>query len=154
MAGIKEDLRADLTTALKAGDTDTVSTIRMTLTAISREEVAGKEARDLSDDEVIAVLSSELKKRREAAQAFSDAGRTKLAQQEQAEADVLARYLPQPLTDDEVDALVAQSVAAARAQGLEGGRAMGAVMKALKPDTTGRVDGATLAAKVKQALAG
>lgn len=152
MSDLKEQLRADLTTALKAGDHDSVGTIRMALAAISKEEVAGKSARELSDDDVVVVLTSEVKRRKEAATAYRDAGRPELADQEMAEADVLARYLPAALTRPEVEQLVADAVAGAEAQGLTGGRAMGAVMKELKPATTGRFDGAELAAIVKQSL--
>ena len=122
------------------------------MAAISKEEVAGKSSRELSDDEVIAVLSTEMKKRREAAQAYTDAGRPDMAVKETTEASVIERYLPQQLTEGEVDGLIAAAVAESAAAGLAGGRAMGAVMKTLKPKTAGRVDGASLATKVKQAL--
>lgn len=152
MATIKDALRDDLGTALKSGDTNTVSTIRMALTAISKAEVSGKQAHRLTDDEVISVLNGELKRRREAAAAFQDADRPERAAQELAEADVLARYLPAPLTEKKVQDLVAAAVAGAAEQGLSGGRAMGAVMKELKPATNGRFDGGRLAAMVKAAL--
>lgn len=152
MSELKQQLRDDLTTALKSGDTQTVGTIRMALTAITKEEVAGKSARELTDDDVIAVLTSEVKRRKEAAIAYADAQRPELADQELAEAAVLSRYMPAQLSSDEVTALVDQAVADAQEQGLSGGRAMGAVMKSLKPATTGRFDGGELAALVKQAL--
>ena len=149
---IKEQLRRYLTAAIKAGDQESVGTIRMALAAITKAEVAGKSARVLSDDEVTAVLSGEVKRRKEAALAYDDAGRPELATQELAEADVLARYLPEPLTPAQVQDLVTAAVAAATDSGLVGGRAMGAVMKELKPATSGRFDGAELAAMVKQSL--
>ncbi len=152
MSELKQLLRDDLTTALKSGDTQTVATIRMALASISKAEVAGKVARELSDDDVIGVLTSEVKRRKEAAVAYQDADRPELAAQELAEADVLSRYLPAPLTDAEVAELVAQAVAGAESQGLTGGRAMGVVMKELKPATSGRYDGAALATQVKSAL--
>lgn len=152
MATIKEALRADLTTALKAHDTDAVATIRMSLTAITNEEVAGKQARELTDDEEIAVLTRETKRRREAAAAYVDAGRPDRAEHELAEAAILAKYLPAPLTEGEARELVDRAVAGTAAAGLTGGRAMGAVMKELKPATAGRFDGAALAALVKWAL--
>lgn len=152
MSELKAQLRDDLTTAIKAGDTESVGTIRMALTAITKEEVAGKAARELDDDDVIVVLTSEVKRRKEAAVAYRDAQRPELADKELAEAAILGRYLPAQLTTDEVRELVNQAVAGATEQGLAGGRAMGAVMKELKPATTGRYDGAELAAMVKQAL--
>lgn len=152
MSDLKQRLRDDLTAALKAGDSQSVGTIRMALAAISKEEVAGKSARELSDDDVIVVLTGEVKRRKEAAAAYRDAGRPELAEQELAEAAVLARYLPDQLSRDEVEQMVQTAVAEAAAAGLTGGRAMGSVMKQLKPATTGRFDGAELAAMVKQSL--
>ena len=149
---LKEQVRTDLTAAIKAGDQESVGTIRMALAAITKAEVAGKSARVLSDDEVTAVLSGEVKRRKEAALAYDDAGRPELATKELAEADVLTRYLPEPLTPAQVQDLVTAAVAAATDSGLVGGRAMGAVMKELKPATSGRFDGAELAAMVKQSL--
>jgi uncharacterized protein YqeY len=152
MTSLKETLQADLTTAMRASDTESTRTIRMVLTAITQAEVAGKQAHMLSGDEEIAILTSELKKRREAAEAFAAADRPELATKENEEAAVIQRYLPQPLTADEVDALVTAAVANAAAAGLTGGRAMGAVMKELKGPTAGKVDGAALATAVKSAL--
>lgn len=152
MTTIKEQMRQDLTTAMKAGDSETVATVRMALTAVTKAEVAGKAAKELSDEEVVAVLTGEAKRRREAAEAFAQAGRTELADKETVEAAILARYLPEPLSAADLDNLVAAAVAAAAEEGLTGGRAMGSVMKALKPQTAGRADGAELAAKVKSAL--
>lgn len=152
MSELKQRLRDDLTASIRSGDSESTGTIRMALTAITKEEVAGKSARELSDDDVIGVLTSEVKRRKEAATAYRDAGRPELADKELAEAQILARYLPEQLTADDVQTLVDQAVAAAVDAGLSGGRAMGAVMKELKPATTGRFDGAELAAMVKQAL--
>jgi uncharacterized protein YqeY len=149
---LKARLRADLTTALKARDQVVASTIRMALTAITNAEVAGKQARTLTDGEVVAVLVKEAKQRAEAAQAYAAAGRTEAAEREQAEGEVLRRYLPQPLTEAELEVLIGEAVAAAQAAGLVRGRAMGAVMGALRPATAGRVDGAELAAAVQRRL--
>ena len=126
--------------------------MRMALTAITNEEVSGKEARALSDDDVLTVLGREAKKRREAAEAYDAASRPELADRERAELEVIARYLPQPLTDDEVRAIVEAAVAEATAGGASGGQAMGAVMKIVQPQVKGRADGGAVAAMVKSAL--
>lgn len=155
MGELKDRLRADLSTAMKAKDTTTVSTIRMALSAVSTAEVAGDAARELSDDEVLTVITKEAKKRREAAEAFAGAGRTELADKERAEGEVLARYLPTQLGDDELTALVAEAVA--QVEGELGQRPeqrqMGQVMKAVQPRVAGRADGSRVAAAVKAALA-
>jgi len=152
MTSLKEALQVDLTTAMKAGDGDSVRTIRMILTAISQAEVSGKSAQTLSADDEVAILTTELKRRRESAEAFAAAGRSELAAAEQAEAAVIQRYLPEPLSPQEVSDLIAAAVTKAADKGLTGGRAMGEVMKDLKADTAGRVNGAELAAAVKSAL--
>src|SRR3954453_21027432 len=126
MPELKERLRSDLTTAIKTRDEVRSSTIRMVLTAISNAEVAGKEARELSDDEVIGVLSTEAKKRREAATAFEDGGRAEMADKETAEAAVIADYLPAQLTDQEIADLVTSAIAQSGSAGA-GMRAMGTV---------------------------
>ena len=152
MSTLKESLQSDLTTAMKARDELTSATLRMALTAVTTEEVAGKSARTLSDDEVMAVLAKEAKKRREAAAAFADADRPVLAERELAELGVLARYLPEPLTEAEVRAMVSQTVAELDEQGVTGMPAMGPAMKQLTPQTAGRFDGARLAALVRAAM--
>ncbi|WP_016906379.1 GatB/YqeY domain-containing protein [Streptomyces xiaopingdaonensis] len=152
MTTLKSRLHEDLTAAIKARDEVRSATIRMALAAVTKEEVAGKEARELSDEEVLAVLTSESKKRREAAEAFTDGGREEQAARERAEGAVLEEYLPAQLTDEELTALVDEAVAEARAGGAEGPKAMGAVMKLLKPRTAGRADGKRLAAEVKRRL--
>lgn len=152
MTSLKETLQSDLTDAMRASDADTVRTLRMVLTAITQAEVSGTAAHALTPADETAILTSELKKRRESAEAFDGAGRGELADAERAEAAVIQRYLPEPLTAEETATLVAAAVADAEAAGLTGGRAMGAVMKSLKPATAGRVDGAVLAAEVKSAL--
>lgn len=152
MSDLKDQLRADLTTAIKSRDEVTAATVRMVLTAITNEEVAGKEARELSDEDVVTVLGREAKKRRESAEAYDAAQRPELADRERAELEVIARYLPQQLADDEVDAIVAAAVAQVAEGGATGGQAMGQVMKLVQPQVKGRADGGLVAAKVKSAL--
>jgi uncharacterized protein len=144
-----ETLRTDLTAAMRAKDDVVTRTIRMTLTALTNESVAGKAARELSDDEVLAVVTKEAKKRREAAEAFSGAGRCELADRELEEAAVLDRYLPAQLSDAELAALVTAAIAAT---GAEGPRGIGVVMKELSPKTTGRADGGRVSAEVRRQL--
>jgi uncharacterized protein len=151
MSDLKERLRTDLTAAIKARDEVRSSTLRMVLTAITTAEVAGKQARELSDDDIIGVLSAEAKKRREAAEAFADAGRTDSAAKERAEAEVIADYLPAPLTPEEISALVTEAIASTGATG-EGMRAMGKVMGVVTPQVRGRADGGTVAAEVRRQL--
>jgi len=149
MADLKEKLRADLSAAMKARDEVRLRTLRMALTAITNEEVAGKAARGLSDEEVVQVLSREAKKRREAAEAFSSGGRPDRAADEDAEAAVLADYLPPLLTDEEITAIVTEAIIETGASGM---KAMGQVMKVVTPQTTGRADGARVAAEVRRQL--
>ncbi len=151
-AQLKQTLQQDLTAALKARRHVDVAAIRMALAAITTAEVAGKQAKTLTDEEVIAVLVREVKRRDEGAEAFRAGGREESALEEEAQAEVLRRYLPQPLTDEELQELVAGAVATATSEGLSGGRAMGRVMGLLKDPTAGRVEGAALAANVKAAL--
>lgn len=146
---LKERLRADLTTAIKGRDELRMSTLRMALAAVGTEEVAGAVARELSDDEILKVLTREVKKRQEAATAFAGAGRAGQADRERAEGDVLREYLPAQLSDDELQALVADAIAQT---GASGAKAMGQVMKVLTPKTAGRADGGRVAAAVKSAL--
>jgi uncharacterized protein len=129
MSTLKETLQSDLTAAIRSRDGLTAATLRMALTAVTTEEVSGKSARTLSDSEVMGVLTREAKKRREAATAFSDAGRAELAERELAELGVLSGYLPEPLTTQEVSAMVDATVAAVAAEGVTGMAAMGRVMK-------------------------
>jgi uncharacterized protein YqeY len=149
--GLKEQLHDDLTAAMKSRDELRAATLRMALTAITTEEVAGKKARQLSDDEVVTVLTREAKKRREAAEAFDGAGRGELAARERAEGEVLATYLPAQLTDDELVALVSAAIADT---GASGPQAMGQVMKAVQPTVAGRAEGGRVAAEVRRQLAG
>ena len=152
MSALKDQLKADLTTAIKSRDEVTAATLRMVLTAVTNEEVAGKEARELSDDDVLAVLGREAKKRRESADAYDGALRPELADRERAENEVIARYLPLPLSDVEVRTIVDAAVADVVATGASGRAAMGEVMKRVQPQVRGRSDGAQVAEQVKAAL--
>jgi len=153
---MKERLRADLTTAMKARDELVRSTLRMTLTAIGNAEVAGTQARELDDAEVLKVINKEAKKRAESAEAFTAAGREELAARERAEGDVLAGYLPEQLTDDELAGIARDAVDAHAAETGEqpGPRQMGQVMKRANAVVAGRADGGRVAAAVKALLPG
>lgn len=151
---LKSKLHDDLNAAIKARDELRSSTLRLTLTAITKEEVSGKEKRELSDDEVLKVITKEAKKRREAADAFAQGGRAEQAEREKAEGELLAGYLPKPLSDETLEQIVAEAVAEARAAGAEGPRAMGAVMKIVNPKVAGQAEGGRVAAVVKRLLQG
>ena len=146
---IKETLQKDLTEAIRGRNEITSGTIRRVLTAITNEEVAGKEARVLSDEEVITVLSREAKKRREAAEAFETAGRTDKAALEKSEGEVIAKYLPAQLSEADIAAIIAEAIASTGAQGPGD---MGKVMGAVKPKIAGKADGGVVSALVKAAL--
>lgn len=146
-----ERLQADLTAAMKERDARTTAVLRMALAAVKEAAVAGDSARQLSDEEVVAVLAREAKRREEAAAAFAEAGRTDRAEAELAERDVLARYLPRPLTDDELAALVDEVLAA---EGLDSPKQMGQAMKAVMARVAGRAEGRRVADVVKAKLAG
>jgi uncharacterized protein YqeY len=146
---IKETLQKDLTESIRGRNEITAGTIRMVLTAITNEEVAGKEARVLSDEEIITVLSREAKKRREAAEAFETAGRTDKAALEKSEGEVIAKYLPAQLSEADIAAIIAEAIASTGAQGPAD---MGKVMGAVKPKIAGKADGGVVSALVKAAL--
>jgi uncharacterized protein len=149
MPELKDRLRADLTTAMKARDETRTRTLRMALTSITTEEVSGSAAHDLTDDEVIKILIREAKRRREAAAAFADAGREEQAAAELAEERVLADYLPAQLDDDELAAMVAAAIAETGASGPAG---IGQVMKLVTPRVAGRAEGSRVAAEVRSQL--
>jgi len=151
MSDLKDRLRNDLTTAIKARDELRSSTLRMVLTAVTNLEVSGKQAREVDDEDILGVLTSEAKKRREAAQAFQDAGRDDSAAKERAEAEVIAEYLPAQLTEEEVRELVAAAIAETGAAEL-GMKGMGKVMGTLQPRVKGRADGGAVAAEVRRQL--
>ncbi len=152
---LKQQLRTDLTASMKARDTLTTGTLRMAIAAVTNEEVAGKEAKDLSDADVLRVLQREVKKRTESAEVYAGAGRPELAEQERAEIAVLTRYLPQPLTGDELAAVIAEAVAEVQGDAAERPtmKQMGLVIKAANARAVGRADGGAVAAAVKAALA-
>ncbi|PRY48236.1 hypothetical protein LY71_110128 [Geodermatophilus tzadiensis] len=149
MSALKDRLRADLTSAMKSRDELRTATLRMVLAAVSAEEVAGKEARELSDDDVLAVLRREAKRRREAAEAFGAAGRAEQAERERAEGEVVAGYLPAQLDDADLAALVADVVTRTGATGMKD---MGRVMGAANAEVAGRADGSRVAAEVRRQL--
>jgi uncharacterized protein YqeY len=150
---LKERLRTDLTAAMRSRDKVRSGTIRMVLTALTEAEVAGTEAHELTEQQVLDVVVREAKKRREAREAFAAAGRAELAEKEQAEADVLADYLPQAMTPEEVSAVVRAAIeqTGAAEQGMKG---MGKVMGVVTPQTKGRADGGAVAGEVRRQLAG
>ncbi len=151
MTGLKERLRGDLTTAMKSRDEVRTRTLRMALTSVANEEVAGQAARDLTEEEVLRVLTREARRRREAADAFDAAGRSDQAAAERAEGEVLSGYLPAQLPDAELAAIVARVITET---GASGPAAMGQVMKAVTPLVAGRAEGGRVAAEVRRALAG
>jgi len=149
--GLKETLQNDRTESMRSGDKVALGTIRMVLTAITNEEVAGKEARTLSEDEIITVLSREAKKRREAAEEFAKAGREDKAAEERAEGEVIAKYLPAQLSEDEIKKMISAAIASI---GAAGPADMGKVMGAIKPQIAGKADGSIVSSLVKAALTG
>jgi uncharacterized protein YqeY len=150
---LKERLRSDLTQSIKDRDKVKSGTIRMVLTAITEAEVAGSEAIELSDRQVLDVVIREAKKRREAEEAYANAGRIELAEKEHAESQVLADYLPQQLTQSEISAIVSDAIAATGAAEV-GVRGMGKVMAQVTPQTKGKADGSVVAAEVRRQLSG
>lgn len=152
---LETQITDDMLAAMKAGDKAAVGTLRMAIAAIKNEKVAGDVARELTDDDVAKVLRSEVNKRKDAAQAYTDAARPELAEKELAEADILGRYLPEPLSESEVDQIVADALAQAEQEAGEkpGMRQMGQIMKAVNVVVAGRADGKLIAGKVKAALA-
>ena len=149
--GIKEQLQSDLTEAIRSRNEIVSGTIRMALTSIRNEEVSGKEERTLADAEIITVLTREAKKRREAAEAFADAGRADKAELEKAEGEVIAKYLPAQMSEDDVKKWVAAAIAQS---GAAGPGDMGKVMGILKPQVAGKADGGLVSGLVKAALNG
>jgi len=153
MTNLKEQIQADLTASIRAKDSLTSGTLRMVLSAITNEEVSGKEARVLDDQDMITVLNREAKKRKEAATAYDDAKRPELAEKERAELEIIQAYLPAALSDEELAKIISSAVAEVAATGATGPSAMGSVMKIVSPQVSGRADGGAVAAAVKSALA-
>lgn len=160
MGELKDRLKSDLTDSMKARDELRTATLRMALTAIGNEEVAGKVARVLTGEQELTVLAREAKKRREAAEAFRTGGAQERADREVAEEAVLQTYLPTPLSDEELQGLVAQALAEVAggspppSQPALGPQDMGRIMKAVGPKVSGRADGGRVAAAVRTALQG
>jgi len=148
---LKEKLQSDLTQSMRDRDELRSGTIRMVLTAIKNEEVSGKEARELSDAEVITVLSREAKKRREAAEAYEQAGAKDRAATEKAEGEIIATYLPAQLSESEIKDLISAAIAET---GASGPQQMGLVMKSIQLKIAGRADGGLVSSLVKAALSG
>jgi uncharacterized protein YqeY len=149
MPTLKDQLRADLTAAMKARDETRTRTLRMALTSISTEEVSGAAAHALSDDDIVKIITREAKRRREAAAAFADAGRDEQAAAELAEEDVLATYLPAQLEDSELTAMISAAIEETGASGPAG---IGKVIKVVTPQVAGRADGSRVAAMVRSQL--
>lgn len=149
---LKPQLQADLTTSIKARDELKSATLRMVLTAITNEEVAGKEVKVLTDEDILTVLAREAKKRRESAIAYTQASRPELAARESLELEVISLYLPAQLSDAELEEIVTSAATQVAGSGATGGAAMGAVMKIVQPQVKGRADGGVVAGLVKKAL--
>jgi uncharacterized protein YqeY len=149
MSTFKSRLQNDLTESIRARDELRSSTLRLTLTAVTNEEVAGKEARELSDDEVLKIVVREAKKRREAAEAFDQGNRPEQAARERAEGEILAEYLPKQIDDAELKSIVAAAIAEL---GVSGPSAMGQVMKVVRPKIGDRAEGGRIAAEIKGQL--
>ena len=152
MTTLKDRIKSDITEAMKAREEAKLSTLRMVLSALQNAEVAGDEAIVLTNDQAIAVLRSEAKKRAESAQIYADAGRTDAATKERAEQAIIDAYLPAAMSDEDVAKIVAEEVANAAAAGATGGKAMGAVVKAVRERVGASADGGKIAALVKSAL--
>lgn len=144
---LKSQINEDMKTAMKAKDSATLSAIRLLMAQIKQKEVDTR--LELDDSGIISVIDKMLKQRSDAIVLYKQGGREDLAGKEQAEIDVLQRYLPQPLSDQEIDQLID---AAIQSSGVSGMQAMGKVMAQLKPQLTGRADIATVSAKVKARL--
>ncbi len=152
MTGLKETLKSELTTSMRAKNELTTATLRMILSAITNEEVSGKESRVLTDQEVMSVLSKEGKKRKESATAYDAANRPELADRERAELEIISKYLPEELSETELNNIILQAVETVNSAGQSGPSAMGAVMKLVTPQVVGRADGSAVASAVRAAL--
>lgn len=148
--GLVEQLQADLTAAMKARDTETTATLRMVMAAVKNARVAPGHSGEVDDQEALDLLNKEAKKRSEAIEAYGAAGRQELADKEQRELEILRRYLPEPLTEDEVRAIVDEAIAQT---GASQPSDMGKVMGVVVPRTKGRADGRLVSGIVKDRLA-
>ena len=152
MTNLKDQLKADLTASMKARNEVETSTLRMTLAAIMNAEVAGDEAKELTNEQVQEVVRAEAKKRAESADIYKDAGRTEAETAERSELAILERYLPAAMSDADLEQIVDQEVAAAASSGLTGPKAMGGVVKAVRNRAGAGADGAKIANLVKSRL--
>ncbi len=155
MGPLEGRITDDMKAAMKAGEKERLSTLRMALAALKNEKVAGKVARELTEADEIRVLTSEVSKRKDSAEAYTAGHRPELAAKELAEAELLQTYLPARLTDAELDALVSAAVADAAAAlgGPPTVKQLGQIIRAVGAEAAGRADGGTIAAKVRAALA-
>ena len=153
MSSLKDQLKSDLTNAMKSRNEVETSTLRMTLAAIMNAEVAGDQAVELTNDQVLAVVSSEAKKRAESADIYKEAGRQDAEAAERAELAILERYLPAQMSDANLEKIIESAIAEAADQGLIGPKAMGAVVKAVRGQVGAGADGAKIANLVKAKLA-
>ena len=149
---VKTQLQNDLTVAIKARDELVTSTIRMVRAAIMNAEVAGAEAVELTDEQAIAVLRSEAKKRAESAEVYEHNDRPEAAAKERAELEIIQRYLPAAMSDERLSSIVDEEVTAAVAHGAEGGKAIGIVIKAVRDRAGDSAEGGRIAALVKARL--
>ena len=152
MTNLKDQLKADLTSSMKARNEVETSTLRMTLAAIMNAEVAGDEAKELTNEQVQAVVSAEAKKRAESADIYKEAGRVDAEAAERAELGILQKYLPAQLSDNDLEKIVEEQIAVAASSGLTGAKAMGAVVKAVRTQSGSGADGAKIANLVKSKL--
>lgn len=152
MGTLEDRLHGDMVAAMKAHDRELTTTLRMAIGALKNEKVAGKQARELSEADEIGVLQREVRTRKDSAQAYTDGGRPELARKELAEVAVLTAYLPAMLTEPELDAIIAEEVAAASQADKPTMRQLGGIIKAVNARVAGRAEGRVVAAKVKAAL--
>ncbi len=147
--GLKEKIMADMKEAMKAKDAAKVSTLRLLLSEIKNREIDKRG--ELTDDEVIAVIQKAVKQRKESIEQYEKAGRSELVEKEKKELEILEAYLPQPLTEEELDALIDETIKEVGATSIKD---MGKVMKAIMPKVRGRADGKLVNQKVREKLGG
>ncbi|MCS4490087.1 GatB/YqeY domain-containing protein [Corynebacterium sp. ES2775-CONJ] len=152
MSELKLKIRDDIKVAMKAREKERTGALRMLLAAIQVEETSGTK-HELKDQEILKVIAREIKKRKESAEVYAANGRQELADQELLEAAVLNEYLPQQLSDDEIQALVAQTIEELHGEGLEiNMKSMGQIMKVVTERAAGIADGKRLSTAVRAAL--
>lgn len=144
---LKEQIMADMKDAMRAKDKDRLGTIRLIQAAIKQREV--DERIELGDEQVLAVLDKMVKQRRDSITQYNDAGREELAAKEEAELEVIQHYLPEALSDEEIDSLIEEAISASGAESMKD---MGKVMGQLKPKVQGRADMGAVSARIKARL--